>query len=319
MPIRRHVLAAALGAAASPAFAQPFPAKPVTLTVPYPPGGPADAMARVLAEVMAERLGQPVVVENRAGAGGQIAGTAVLRRPADGHALLVADNATLGINKALYPNFAYDPLTEIAPVAPLLLMPMVLFVPKASPFEALADLVAAARARPLNYASQGAGSIGHLLGEMLKGDARLSLNHVPYGGSAPAMTSLLAGQVDLLFDGIGPGLQHLRADRLKALAVAGPSRLPLIPAVPTTAEGGFADVSMPLWLGVVAAAGVPRPVLDRLHEEVAHATAQPRFADRFAALGFQPMRMSADRFAAFVRTEAERSASVVRENRIGLE
>ncbi len=316
---RRHLVAAALGAAASPALAQSFPGRPVTLTIPYPPGGPADAIARVLAEIMGERLGQPVIVESRAGAGGQIAGTTMLRRPADGHALLVADNATLGINPALYPNFAYNPLTDIAPVAPLLLMPMVLLVSRASPFGTLADLVAAARTRPLNYASQGTGSIGHLLGEMLKGDARLSLNHVPYGGSAPAMTALLGGQVDLLFDGIGPGLQHLRADRLKALAVAGPSRLPLIPDVPTAAEGGFANVSMPLWLGVVAAAGVPRPILDRLHEEVVHAATQPRFADRFTGLGFLPMRMSADTFASFVRAEAERSASIVRDNRIGLE
>ena len=316
---RRHLIAAALGTTAAPAFAQPFPGKPVTLTVPYPPGGPADAMARVLAEILGERLGQPVVTENRAGAGGQIAGTTMLRRPPDGHSLLMADNATLGINKALYPSFAYDPLTDIAPVAPLLLMPMVLLVPQTSPFATFADLIATARARPLNYASQGAGSIGHLLGEMLRSDARLTLNHVPYQGSAPAMTALLGGQVDLLFDGIGPGLQHLRGDRLRALAVAGPSRLPLIPDVPTTAEGGLGNVSLPLWLGVVAASGVPRPVVERLHEEVAYAAAQPRFADRFTGLGFQPMRMSLDEFAAFVRREAGRSASIVRENRISFE
>ncbi len=207
----------------------------------------------------------------------------------------------------------------MAPVAPLMCMPMILLVPKESPFASLADLVTAARARILNMASQGAGSLGHVLGEKLRNDAGLRLNHVPYQGSAPAMTALLAGQVDLLFDGIGPALQHLRTDRLKALAVAHPARLPLIPQVPTTAEGGYGNVSMPLWLGVVANAAVPRPILARLHDEGAYAVAQPRFAGRFTGLGFEPMAMSAEEFGGFIRAEAERSASIVRESRLALE
>ena len=301
------------------ARAQGFPTKPISIITAYPPGGPADTLARALGETMTERLGQPVIVENRPGAGGQIAGPALLKAQADGHTLLIADNATLGINKAVYPNFNHDPQVDFVPIAPLMLMPMVLFVPKASPFNSLADVIAAAKTRPLNYASQGIGSIGHLLGEMLNADIRGQLNHIPYQGSAPAMNSLLAGQVDLLFDGVGPGLQHLKADKIKALAVAGPRRLAQIPDVPTTAEGGVPDVSMALWLGIVAKTGTPAPAVQKLHDEIVYAIQQPKTSKRFTDLGFQLLTMSPDEFRAFVKKEAEKSAAIVKERRIVLQ
>ncbi|MDA9545026.1 hypothetical protein ACM43_11190 [Bradyrhizobium sp. CCBAU 45321] len=268
------------------AKAQEFPTRPISILVIYPAGGPADLMARALAEVLRERLGQPVIVENKQGAGGQIAGAALIRAPADGHTLLIGDTASLGINKAVYANFSYDPLTDLEPVAPLMLMPMLLYVPKSSPFNSTADLVAAAKSKALNYASQGNGSLGHLLGEMLKADAGIQLVHVPYRGSAPAMRDLIGSQVDLLFDGLGPGLPN---------------------------------VVMSLWLGVVVRAGTPEPVVQRLSEEVGHAMRQPQVTKRFIDLGFQILNMTRAEFREFVKNEAGKSTALVKARGIAVE
>ncbi|MFZ6763201.1 Bug family tripartite tricarboxylate transporter substrate binding protein [Pseudoroseomonas sp. WGS1072] len=312
--MRRQIITAALGLAALPAVA--FPVQPVTVVVPYPPGGPTDAMARALADLLRGRLGQPVVVENRPGGGGQIAGTAVLRRPPDGHSLLVADTTTLAINPHIYRNFAYDPATGITPIAPLLRMPHALFVPAASPFRSFADLRAAARSQPLSFASQGYGTVGHLLGEMLRQGTGGLLNHIPYQGSAPAMTALLGRQVDLLFDGVGPGLQHVRGGGLRALAVAGAERVTVLPDTPTAAEGGHPELSLAMWFGVVAPAGLPAGVLQQLHDGIAWSTEQPQFGDRFLPMGFEPMAMSSDDFRAFIAAETKRFAVLTKENNI---
>ncbi|WP_454907950.1 Bug family tripartite tricarboxylate transporter substrate binding protein [Variovorax gossypii] len=301
------------------AHAQDFPTKALSILVTYPPGGPADLMARALSEVMSERLGKPVIVDNRPGGGGQVAAAALLRAPADGHTLMIGDTSTLGINKFIYPNFGYDPVADMTAVSPLMLMPMVLYVPKASPFNSVADLVAASKQRPLNYASQGSGSLGHLLGEMIKSDSGGQFNHIPYKGSAPAMTDLLGGQVDLLFDGVGPGLPYLSTQKLKALAVAGPRRLPELPDVPTMAEAGLPAVGLSLWLGVVARAGTPAPLVQRLHDEIAYAMTQPRAVKRFSDLGFQFMKMSPAEFGQFIRSESLKSAGIVKARQIVLE
>ncbi|MDF0495024.1 Bug family tripartite tricarboxylate transporter substrate binding protein [Bradyrhizobium yuanmingense] len=301
------------------AKAQEFPSRPLSILVIYPAGGPADLMARALAEVLRERLGQPVIVENKPGAGGQIAGTALIRAPADGHTLLIGDTASLGINKAVYANFSYDPLTGLEPVAPLMLMPMLLYVPKSSPFNSTADLVAAAKSKALNYASQGNGSLGHLLGEMLKADAAIQLVHVPYRGSAPAMQDLIGSQVDLLFDGLGPGLPNVSANNIKALFVAGPQRLPQLPNVPTADEVRLPNVVMSLWLGVVVRAGTPEPVVQRLSEEVGYAMRQPQVTKRFLDLGFQILNMTRAEFREFVKNEAGKSTALVKARGISAE
>lgn len=324
MHMRGRVMATALMllvamAMAGRAPAQEFPTRPITILVIYPAGGPADLMARSLAEVMRERLGQPVIVENRAGAGGQIAGTALLRAPADGHTLLVGDTASLGINKAVYANFSYDPLTDLEPVAPLMLMPMLLYVPRSSPFNSTADLVVAAKSKSLNYASQGNGSLGHLLGEMLKADAGIQLVHVPYRGSAPAMQDLIGSQVDLLFDGLGPGLPYLNSESIRALSVAGHRRLPQLPNVPTTAEVGLPNIVMSLWLGVVVRAGTPEPVVQRLNEEIGNAMKQPQVTKRFLDLGFQFLNLTRAEFREFVRSEAGKSTALVKARGIAVE
>jgi tripartite-type tricarboxylate transporter receptor subunit TctC len=301
------------------ARAQDFPTRTLSILVTYPAGGPADLMARALSEVMGERLGKPVIVDNRPGGGGQVAAAALLRAPADGHTLMIGDTSTLGINKFIYPKFGYDPVADMTAVAPLMLMPMVLYVPKDSPFNSVSDLVAASKHKPLNYASQGSGSLGHLLGEMIRGDSGGQFNHIPYKGSAPAMTDLLGGQVDLLFDGIGPGLPYLSTRKLKALAVASPRRLAELPDVPTTTEAGLPAVVLSLWLGVVVRAGTAAPVVKRLHDEIDHAMTQPRAVKRFTDLGFQFMKMSSGEFAQFIQSESMKSAGIVKARQILLE
>lgn len=322
-PHRRTILAGlaamALVHAVPGAHGQDFPQRPLTILVTYPAGGPADLMARAMAEVMSERLGRPVLVDNRPGGGGQVAASALLRAPADGHTMMIGDTSTLGINKAIYPNFSFDPVTDITPVAPLMLMPMALYVPKASPFNSVAELIAGAKTRPLHYASQGSGSLGHLLGEMIRAETGGQFNHVPYKGSAPAMNDLLGAQVDMLFDGIGPGLPYVASGRLKALAVGGSKRLPQLPDVPTTAEVGLPSLNLALWLGVVVRAGTPASIVARLHGEIAHAMAQPRVTRRFSDLGFQFMAMSPEEFGQFVKREAVASEAIVRTRRIVLD
>ena len=303
----------------APVQAQTFPTKPLSIAVAYPPGGPADTLARSIGEAMQERLGQPVLVINRPGAGGQIAASAVLNAPADGYSMLIGDTSTLGINSVVYPKFSFDPLSDFQAVAPLVVLPMVLYVPSSSPYRTLAELVAASRNKSLNYASQGAGSIGHVLGEMFAAETGIQPNHVPYKGGAPAVLAVMAGEVDFLFGGIVEGLQHLKTGKLKALAVAGPKRLPQIPDVPTTAEAGFANVDLSLWLGVVVRAETPAPIVQRLHDEIAHALTLPKVTSRFTDQGFQLMHMSSDEFGAFIRREHERSAALVRARKIVLE
>lgn len=314
-------MAAVVGTAAagSTSAQQGFPSKPITFLVPYPPGGPGDFMARSVGEVLSERLGQPVLIDNRPGAGGQIAGSALVKAAADGHTLMLGDTSTLGINQVIFKKFSWDPIKDARGIAPMLVMPMVLLVPRNSPYNSLAELVAASKKREINYASQGPGSTGHLLAEMLRDTAVGKFNHIPYKGSAPAMTDLLGGQVDMLFDGIGPALQYIKSDKLKALAVAAPKRMPQLPDVPTTAELGYSSVALSIWFGIVARKATPDAVSKQLHTEIAYAMAQPRVIKRFADLGFQPLEISADQFGQFIKAEADKWERFVRARQITVE
>ena len=317
---RRRTVVTLLAAAswAGKAKALDYPTRPVTILVPFPAGGPGDLMARSIGDVMRERMGQPVIVDARPGGGGQIAASALLQAPANGHTLMLGEMSTLCSNKLLYTNFRYDPLVDFEPIATLLQMPMVLYVPKNSPFNSLADLVNASKSRPLNYASQGGGTAGHFLGEMLASATGGKLNHVPYKGSGPAMTDVMGGQVDMLFDGIGAGLQYLAGQKLKTIAVAGPTRLSQIPDVPTTAEGGVPDVSLSVWFGVVARAGTPADIVRRLNEEITYALKQPVNVKRFGDLGFQFMSMTPEEFRGFMRRETDRWGAFIKARHIVL-
>lgn len=309
---RQLITGLAATALAGRSLAQTFPAKPITLLVPYPPGGPGDLMARSVGEVLAVRLGQPVLVDNRPGGGGQIAGMALVRAPADGYTLMLGDTSTLGINMATYSNFGWNPPSDVRGVAPILVMPMVLLVPAASPYKSVAELVAASKGKDINYASQGAGSAGHLLGEMLRDATTGKFNHVPYKGSAPAMNDLLGGQVDMLFDGVGPALPHLRAGKLRCLAVAGPVHLSQLPGVATMAELGYRGVELSIWFGFVARDRTPDALVQSLSKEVAYAMSQPKIKKRFEDLGFEFLSMPAEPFTKYIRTEADHWGKYVR-------
>lgn len=313
---RQLVTGLAATAFAGRSLAQTFPAKPLTFLVPYPPGGPGDLMARSVGEVLGERLGQPVLVDNKPGAGGQIVGTALVRAPADGYTLMLGDTSTLGINMVTYSSFGWNPPSDVRGVAPILVMPIVLLVPASSPYQSVAELVAASKSRGINYASQGAGSAGHLLGELLRDAAVGNFNHIPYKGSAPAMNDLLGGQVDMLFDGIGPALPHLRAGKLRCLAVAGPVALPQLTGVPTMAQLGYRGVELSIWFGVVVKARTPDALVQTLNKEVAYAMKQPKVRKRFEDLGFQFLDMPAEQFTKYIRSEAERWGKFVRARRI---
>ncbi len=323
MTTRRNFVALTLAAAsigpASIARAQSFPSKALSILVPFPPGGPTDQMARVLAELLTERLSQPVVVENKPGGGGQVAVPLLLRAPADGHTLLLGEMSVLATNAVLYKKFSYDPPKDLAPIASMLSMPMMILAPKNSPANTLQEAIALARSKGLNYGSPGAGTVAHLAGELLKAAAKIDLNHVPYKGSAPAIADLLGGQIDLLVDGLGPALQLIRDGKIKALAIAAPSRAPLLPNLQTTSEQGFPSVQMSAVFGMVARSGTPQPLINRLHEEISICLKHPKFAKRFDDLGFEQIAMNPDEFRGYIAKETDRQGGLIKAANISVD
>jgi tripartite-type tricarboxylate transporter receptor subunit TctC len=314
MSNRRHALALISGALVSlDAPAQPLAGQPVTIYVAYPAGGPADVIARTVGAILSERLGQPVIVENKPGAGGQIAAAAALRGKGSSYDLLLGDVSTLGVNKYLYKDFNHDPLQDFEAVAPLLQMPMVLWTHQSSPYGTLIELVSASHKKTINFASQGMGTIGHLLAEMFRTATGGSFNHIPYKGSAPAIAALLGNEVDILFDGLGPGLPYLPSGRLRALAAAGPQRITQLPGAPTTAEAGFPSVALATWFGMVIRAGTQPAAVQRLAEEIQFAMKQPQVIKRFAEFGFQTLNMTTTEFSRFLRTESNRWGPLLKE------
>ena len=321
MTTRRSVIASliATGAWTGSACAQLVGAKPLTIILPYPPGGPGDMMARALSEGLGERLGRAVIVDYKPGAIGVSAASALLQQPPDGNTLLVAEMSMLCTNRLLYPKLRYDPMTDFTAVAALPRMPAVLYVPYRSALNSIADLTAMSRSRTLNYATQGNGSVGHILGQLLATATGAQLNPIPYKGAAPAITDLLGEQVDFLFDGIGPGLQYVNTQKLKVIAVAGPRRLPQVPQAPTTAEAGAPAVSLTVWFGAVARAGTPAAVVQRLNQEISAVMAMPKNVSRFDDLGFQFISQSAGAFQKFMVGESARWGAFFKERNIVLE
>ncbi|MES2613220.1 MAG: tripartite tricarboxylate transporter substrate binding protein [Pseudomonadota bacterium] len=309
----------AAGALAASARAQVTGARPITILVPYPPGGPGDMLARSLTETVGERTGRPVIVDYKPGGAGTIAAAALLQQPADGNTLLVAEMSVLCTNKLLYSKFKYDPMVDFSAVALLPQMPVVLYVPYGSPVNSIADLVAASHKRPLNYATQGNGSVGHILGQLLATATGAQVSAIPYRGATPAMTDLIGGQVDFLFDGIGPGLQYVNTQKLKAIAVAGPRRLPQLPNTPTTAEAGAAAVSLTIWFGAVVRAGTSPAIVQHLNEAIGHALSRPKNITRFGELGFQFVNQSPAEFQKFMDRESQKWGAFFKEHNIVLD
>jgi len=319
MSKRRSVLcavAAACLAAPLPGFAQTFPSKTITFIVPFPPGGVTDPVARMVGAKMAESVKQPVVVENKPGASGIIAAEFVKRAPADGHTLLMGFTGSHSVNPSLYSKLPYDPVKDFQPVTVLISTKHVLVVPAESPAKSVADLVALAKKSPngLTFASQGVGAGGHLLGEMLKARTGTNLSHVAYKGSAPALQDMLANRVDLFFDAIVTSLPHIKDGKLRALAVASPTRAAVLPDVPTMAEAGFPGIEMDQWFGMFVPSGTPAPVVAKLHDELVKAVRSPEVSNKITSQGLDVVTTTPDQFAALMKDDAVRLGKVVKES-----
>jgi tripartite-type tricarboxylate transporter receptor subunit TctC len=310
--IARLLAVACVLALASPLHAQEFPNRPVRIVAPFAAGGSADVIPRIVGERLSAMWGQPVIVENRPGAGGNIAAEYVYRAEPDGYTLLSSPPSTLIINQYLYANLAYDQ-SQWVPVSVMVAVPNVLLVnPKVAAKNAQ-ELIAYAKANPdkLNYASQGSGTTSHLTGEMFKTVAGVRIVHVPYKGSAPALTDLLAGQVDMMFDNLGVSLQHVRSGRLRALAVGSERRVASLPDVPAMSEvlPGFESVT---WFGVVAPPKTPMPIAEKISAAIAEALRSPETRKRIADLSAEPIGNTPAQMAAFMRKDAERWREVIR-------
>jgi tripartite-type tricarboxylate transporter receptor subunit TctC len=312
---RRRLLQVAVGAAAFASQrtrAQSYPARPVRVVVGFAAGGPGDILARLLSPWLSDRLGQQFVVENRTGAGSNIATEMVARAPADGYTLLVVTPANV-INMSLYERLGYDFLRDIAAVSGIVRVPIVMEVVPSFPARNVPEFIAHAKANlgKVNFASAGVGTVQHVTGELFKMRTGVAMTHVPYRGQAPAMTDLLAGQVQVMFDSMPASIGHIRAGRLRPLAVTTAARADALPDVPTVGDvvPGFEASS---WFGLGAPAGTPPEIVERLNREVAAAFADPRIRARLIELGGMPLTGTAAEFARFMQQEAQKWAEVVR-------
>ena len=296
-----------------------FPSRQITIVVPFPPGGVTDQLARAVGQKMADSLKVPVVVDNRPGAGAQIAANLVKQAPADGHTVFIGDIGAFALNPALYPKLSYDIQKDFTPLARLVLAPSLLVVPANSPFNSMSDLVNAARTRPVNIASQSTGSGGHLYAELAKAQLGVKFNHVPYRGSAPALTDLIGGQVDVLFDPVITSGPYVKDGKLKAVAIGAEQRSAQFPQVPTLKELGQAGTNVVAWFGMAVKAGTPRPVVNKLGEEVVKAIRAPEVAKRFTDLSLDVSPMGPAEFQPFVEAELVRWGKVIRDAKIQLE
>ena len=319
----------ALGACAIPllARAQPaapgtWPQRPIRLIVPFPPGGSADFLGRLVADRLNHGLGWTVVVDNRAGAAGNIGLEAVARSAPDGYTLGIGQTANLAINPSLYPKMAFDPLKDLVPVALVASQPMVVTVKADAPYQTLAELLAAAKGskEPLRVAFAGNGTVAHLAIELIERQAGISLLNVPYKGAGPAVNDLRAGHVDFFVGNSVSVLGPVKGGSLRALAVTSPARLKALAQVPTVGEAGLAGIDAQTWSGVVAPVGVPQPILERVHAQVNRVIAQPEVLAKFAAEGSTPANgQSMQQFAALVRAEHRTWGDLVRQAKIQIE
>src|SRR5438105_3011019 len=291
-----------------------YPSKPIKLILPFPPGGGTDILGRVLAERLTANLGQPVVIENRGGAGGNVGAEAAAKSAPDGYTLVLVA-PSLAISPSLYAKLNYDPVRDLAPVSLVGAVPNVLVTNPSVPAQNLAEFIALAKAKPggMNFGSGGNGTSNHLAGELFNVQAGVKLVHVPYKGVNLAMNDVLSGQIQLVVIGIPAALPFIQAGRLRALAVIARERSAALPDVPTAAEAGLPNYDVTTWYGVLAPAGTPRPIIDRLNAELVRIMHAPDLQERFAATGTEPRTSTPEEFGEYIRKEMAKWGKVVRE------
>ena len=308
------LLCAALTAALSPAQAQQYPTRPVRFVVPFPPGGSVDTLARTIGPRLTDALGQQIVVDNRPGGNGDIGMLVVAKAPADGYTLVLGYIANIAIAPSLYPKMPYDPVKDYAPVTQVATSPNVLTAHPSVRAKNLQELIALAKTKPgaVNFASTGVASVGHLTGELLNNLAGMKMTHVPYKGGGQAVIDLVGGHVQVMFSGFSAAMPHIKSGKARALAVTGAARSPALPGVPTIAEQGFPGVEATAWYGVLAPAGTPKPVVARLHGEIAKVLRLPDVGQRLDPLGFEIVGSTPEQFGAYIRTETRKWEKVVK-------
>lgn len=316
---RLTAIGLALGAlAALPALAQDaYPSKPIRFVVPYPPGGPTDLMARMLQVELQTRLGVPIVVENKSGAGGNLgSGEVAKQAPADGYTLLLAASGPMAVNASLYRSMSFNPLTDLVPVIQISSFPLVLEVTPKLGIKSVKELVAAARApkSELTYASAGNGTPQHLAGELFNSQMNVKMTHIPYRGAGPALIDMLGGQVNVMFDVLGSSLQYVQTGKLVPLAVTSAKRSPLLPEVPTMLEAGIAGYEFTGWHGIAVRAGTPALVIDKLNTTLNAIFGTPAFQKKWEALGTPVVGGTPAQFGELIRKESARLGKLVKDS-----
>jgi tripartite-type tricarboxylate transporter receptor subunit TctC len=308
-----------LAALALPAAAQDYPNRTIRMIVPFGAGGPTDVFTRALGEELRKALGQPIVMENRPGAGTIIGTTEAARSAPDGYTLLMI-SATQTTVETLNPNKPYRLMRDFVPVAAVMNSELVLVVPQRSPVNTLKELITLARAKPgtLNYGSSGPGSNYHMAGELVKNLAGLDIVHIPYKGSTGARADIISGQIDMMFDSVPTMAATIEDGRVKALGTSGKVRSPILPNVPTIAEAGIPEYNATIWIGVMVPAGTPKPIVELLNREINKVLARPDIKESWQRQGANTMIMTPDEFGAYIQSEIERWGKVIRANNIGI-
>jgi tripartite-type tricarboxylate transporter receptor subunit TctC len=296
--------------------AQPYPSKPIRLVVPFPPGGSLDVVARAIGQKLSEAWGQPVVVDNRPGAGGNIGADVVAKSVPDGYPILEGALSTHAVNVSLYAKMPYDPIRDFAPITLVAVTPNVLVLNPSLPANSVGELIAYAKVNPgkLSFGSGSNGSAGHLAGELFKTEAGVDMLHVPYKGGAPALQALLAGDTQLMFDNLANSMQQVRAGKLKAIAVTTAKRFALVPELPTLAETGLPGFDIYTWWGFLAPAGTPKEIIAKWNAEVTRILSTAEMRTFFAQQGAEPAPTTPEQFAALIRNEIPKYAKIIKDS-----
>ena len=298
------------------AAAQAYPTKPITIVVPFSAGGTTDILARLVGQYLTTELGQPVVVDNKADAGGNIGGALAAKAPADGYTLFMGTVGTHAINAALYKKMPFDHVKDFAPLSRVANVPNLLVAHPSQPFKTVPEMIAYAKANPgkINFGSPGNGASPHLSGELFKSMAKVELTHIPYKGSAPAVSDLLGNQIAIMFDNMPSVIPHVRSGKLRAIAISTAKRSPELPDVPTIAEAGVPGYEAVSWFGLFAPAATPKPVLDKLSTALSKVLANPEVQKKISAQGGETVNETPAQFAAFIRSETTKWGKVVKES-----